>query len=189
MHNYGDFDCRGSGALQKALISVTAHQCMQKPSILPYLAVKGECALRGRCALRNAPHSVKVYTRVCANLVKIPHNDHTSTQDETKTKNNGLLCMVLAILASGGAAAKKTLRAAALPESVHIFRFFPQLKESAGLAMTARDAKPPPHVNRNPTNPGSGGRGEVRFEPLCTRLYTRLCTETCQTRGEAFWPR
>ena len=57
--------------------------------------------------LQKALLSVKVYTRVCANLVKILHNDHISTQDETKTKNNGLLCMVLAILASRGAAAKK----------------------------------------------------------------------------------
>ena len=103
-----DFDCRGGGALQKALISVTAHEYMQKTfSILPYLAVRGECALRGRCALRKARHSVKVYTRNCTNLVKIPQNDHISTQDETKTENNGLLCMVLAILAQGGTAAKK----------------------------------------------------------------------------------
>ena len=80
--------------------------------------------------------------------------------------------MVVAILAyKGEPLRKKTLRAAGLPETVHIVRLFPQLKETAG-------PKAPPHLNRNPTNPGSGGSEEVRFEP-----------KTCQTRGEAFWPR
>ena len=36
------------GIIQKALISATAHEDMQNPSILPYLAVSGGCALRGR---------------------------------------------------------------------------------------------------------------------------------------------
>ena len=43
--------------------------------------------------------------------------------------------MVVAILAcKGEPLRKKTLRAAGLPETVHIVRLFPQLKETAGLA-------------------------------------------------------
>ena len=71
--------------------------------------------------------------------------------------------MVVAILAyKGEPLRKKTLRAAGLPETVHIVRLFPQLKETAGLAMAASTGREStPHLNRNPTNPGSGG--EVRI--------------------------
>ena len=93
--------------------------------------------------------------RNCTNLAKIPHNDRISTQDETKTKN-GLFCMVVAILAyKGEPLRKKTLRAAGLPETVHIVRLFPQLKETAGLAMaasTGRESTPTPQPQ--PYQPG-----------------------------------
>ena len=88
--------------------------------------------------------------------------------------------MVVAILAyKGEPLRKKTLRAAGLPETVHIVRLFPQLKETAGLAMaasTGRESTPTPQPQ--PYQPGVRWEGEVRFEP-----------KTCQTRGEAFWPR
>ena len=66
--------------------------------------------------------------------------------------------MVVAILAyKGEPLRKKTLRAAGLPETVYIVRLFPQLKETAGLAMaasTGRESTPTPIPTRGQVGVG-----------------------------------
>ena len=81
------------GIIQKALISATAHEDMQKPFDFAIfgrqwrVCVTGQVSVTKRAAFRKG-----IYTRNCTNLAKIPHNDRISTQDETKTKN-GLIIL------------------------------------------------------------------------------------------------
>ena len=90
------------GIIQKALISATAHEDMQKPFDFAIfgrqwrVCVTGQVSVTKRAAFRKG-----IY-----NLAKIPNNDRISTQDETKTKN-GLFCMVVAILAYKGEPLRK----------------------------------------------------------------------------------